>query len=63
MKVYVVATNTDYTILIKANTSQEAIEKAESFYARSYGESRYDWEAYPVEEWLGDDCYEFRNFE
>ena len=55
MNVYLVVTNTDYTILCKAESKEKAVEKANNYYMNEFGEDRDDWVAYSVEEWLSND--------
>lgn len=52
MKPYIVATNSAYTILCLAEDEKSAVAKADEFYRKEYGESRNDWEAYNLQEYL-----------
>ncbi len=54
MKLYIVATNSAYTILCLAEDEKSAVAKADEFYRKEYGESRNDWEAYDLQEYLSD---------
>lgn len=55
MKTFIVATNADYTLLVRAKTKECAECKANSYYSAMYGETRDDFEAYEIGEYL-DDC-------
>lgn len=54
MKSYIVATNADYTILCLADNKEQAQKKANAFYKKQYGESRNDWTAYELSDYLND---------
>ena len=54
MKTFVVATNADYTVLIRAKTKESAEKKANLFYKKEYGETRDDFVAYEIVEYLDD---------
>lgn len=47
-KVYLVATNADYTVYVNALDEEEAIRKANRYYRKKYGEERNDFEAYDL---------------
>lgn len=55
MKTYLVATHSDYTVLIVAKSEAEAVKKADLFYFQEYGEGREDWTAYELEQYLKDE--------
>ena len=64
MRVYIVATNADYSVLLKAEDEKEAVKKADYDYYIKYDEHRDDWEAYLIEEWLEeDDVFAIKNFD
>ena len=55
MKTYIVATHANYTVLVLAKNEQSAINKANKLYKRDYGETREDFTAYELAEYLRDD--------
>ena len=52
MKPYIVATNSDYTIICLAKDKKSAMLKANRFYREQYGENRDDWTAYDLKTYL-----------
>ena len=50
-KVFLVATNADYTVYVNARDAEEAKRKANKFYKKKYGEERDDFEPYDLELW------------
>jgi len=62
MKVFIVATNADYTLLLKAKNEMDAIKKANKYYYQEYGEKRNDFTAYDAMDYLkdGDEILPFR---
>lgn len=63
LKPYLIATNADYTLLTRAESSEDALRNAAEFYYTVYGEFRDDWVAYDLttDEYLEpDDVYEIR---
>lgn len=55
MRTFLVATNANYTVLVLAKNEQSAINKANKLYKRDYGETREDWTAYDLAEYLKED--------
>lgn len=55
MNYYFIATNSAYNIITTANSEQEAIKKADLYYLQEYGETREDWTAYELGDFLKDE--------
>ena len=56
MNTYVVATNTEFTVIVVANNGQEAITIAKSMYVNKWGDSNLDemgFVYYPAENYFG----------
>ena len=53
-KIFVVATNADYTILCLAEDKEQAVKKSNLYYMQKYGEERDDWEAYEAVSYVED---------
>ena len=62
LKPFLVATNSNYTVITLAVDKKDAIQKVAEFYEYEYGKPRDDWEAYDLnEEYLGlDEVLEIR---
>ena len=48
LKPFIVATYTDYTIMLMATDVDDAIVRASEYYFSKYGEDRDDWTAYDL---------------
>ena len=62
---YLIATNADYTVIIRAESPEDAIQQANDFYFTEYGETRDDWAAYDLttDEYLApDEVLEIRSW-
>ena len=55
LKPYVVATNTDFTLLVVAQDAREALDIAIQYYADAYADKRDDWEVYELLDFMGTD--------
>jgi hypothetical protein len=55
LKPYVIATNTDYTLITMAESEKEALSLAVQYTLDAYGEERDDWEVYNLLDYLGTD--------
>lgn len=63
LKPYLIATHADYTVLTRAKSKEDAIQKVADFYFDEYGVDRDDWVAYDLttDEYLEpDEVYEIR---
>ena len=60
MTVYIVATDTDYTVIIRAKNPEHAKKRADDHYFKKYNERRNDWESYTLKEWLEDEPIAFK---
>ena len=54
MKTFIVATDTDYTVLCLAENERQAEIIANIYYCQHYGEARHDWTAYEINSYLED---------
>lgn len=50
---WIVATNDELTMIAKAKKKQDAIKLANDYHTEVYGDGRDDWQAIPVEEFMG----------
>jgi hypothetical protein len=48
LKPFVVATNTEYTVIVMATDAEDAVWKASDYYFSKEGEERDDWVAYDL---------------
>ena len=63
LKPYLIATDANYTVLTRAESKEDAIQKVSDFYFDEYGANRDDWVAYDLttDEYLEpDDVFEIR---
>lgn len=54
MNIYIVASNTNTTYIVKAATPEKAIKQAKIHYYYKYHERRHDFEAYEINDYMKD---------
>ena len=55
MKTYIVATNTEFTVIVRAKDKTQAIKRAKTLFSNRYGGSLLVWEAYTMSEYFEED--------
>lgn len=57
MKTFLIATNTDYTLMCNAINVYDAARKAKIYYMNMYGEERDDFVPYEIGDYIKNDMY------
>lgn len=57
MRTFLIATNTDYTLMCNAINESDAVRKAKIYYMNMYREERDDFVAYEIGGYIEDNMY------